>query len=330
MDENYYLSPIPLHEHNRMMSNTASSSEYLSYASSEFHMKKTSGRSKAVSQHQQHRTKNSSLKSKSQITEREAKDAIMRGLVTDTDDIDVSKLSGKDKASDLSIIVVLHVRIGTSTLSQQGRRFAAAVKPPCMIEDLPLYFLSLPCSPSSFLHRSDYLGYRKFQGRKDDTEWFVVNNDAGSRTHAFEFSVSPARDLQIHPRSLSILQRADSASLAEFHPAQSLAQRLFCQNLSNITGEWLVARGQQKQGQLLDIAREGQAHVRQRHQLPTAIDPVQNTLKTLVHLQSNARVEFNKQQLGRRRNILLIRLRSFADDDNNNNNNNISSSSIRR
>jgi hypothetical protein len=146
MDENYYLSPIPLHEHNRMMSDTASSSEYLSYASSEFHMKKTNGRSKAALQQHQHRTKNGSLKSKTQITEREAKDAIMRGLVTDTDDIDVSKLSGKDKvsmSSDLSIIIVLHVRIGTSTLSQQGRRFAAAVKPPCMIQDLTLRFLSL-------------------------------------------------------------------------------------------------------------------------------------------------------------------------------------------
>ncbi|CAF0732611.1 unnamed protein product [Didymodactylos carnosus] len=50
-------------------------------------------------------------KTKTQITERDAKEAITKGLVTEIDNIDVTQLSG------------------TSTLSQQGRRFSE-VKPP--------------------------------------------------------------------------------------------------------------------------------------------------------------------------------------------------------
>jgi hypothetical protein len=97
MDDDYYLPHGPLHEHNRMVSEIASSSsDYLSYSLPDFHTektpKKTNGKSK-----QHHRAKTCLSKTKTQITEKEAKDAIMRGLITDTDDIDITKLSGKDK-----------------------------------------------------------------------------------------------------------------------------------------------------------------------------------------------------------------------------------------
>ncbi|CAF0871550.1 unnamed protein product [Adineta steineri] len=119
MDNDYYISHGSLHEQNRMISETiSSSSDYLSYSLPEFHTEKTpkklNGKLKQQQQQQQqhHRIKTGLSKSKTQITEKEAKDAIMRGLVTETDDIDLTKLSG------------------ISTLSQQGRRFGAAVKPP--------------------------------------------------------------------------------------------------------------------------------------------------------------------------------------------------------
>ncbi|UJR33298.1 hypothetical protein I4U23_020749 [Adineta vaga] len=115
MDDDYYLLHGPLHEQNRLISETpTSSSDYLSYSLPDFHhtekiSKKNHGKFK---QQHNHRSKTSLSKNKTQITEKEAKEAIMRGLVTETDDVDISKLSG------------------TSTLSQQGRRFAADVKPP--------------------------------------------------------------------------------------------------------------------------------------------------------------------------------------------------------
>jgi hypothetical protein len=99
MDDDYYLPTHgPLHEHNRMMPEPAtSSSDYLSYSLSEFHTEKTPKKTNGKSKQQHHRSKTCSSKSKTQITEKEAKDAIMRGLVTDTDDIDITKLSGKTK-----------------------------------------------------------------------------------------------------------------------------------------------------------------------------------------------------------------------------------------
>ncbi|CAF1599461.1 unnamed protein product [Rotaria magnacalcarata] len=109
MNDNYYLSHGPLHEHNRLLPEPASSStNYLSYSLPEFHIEKTT--KKINGKH--HRMKIGSSKTKTQITEKEAKEAIMNGLVTETNDIDVSKLSG------------------ISTLSQQGRRFGVDVKPP--------------------------------------------------------------------------------------------------------------------------------------------------------------------------------------------------------
>jgi len=105
MDDDYYLPHGPLHEHNRMIPDIASSSsDYLSYSLPEFHTektpKKTNG-SKSKSQH--YRAKCSLSKTKTQITEKEAKEAIMKGLVTETNDIDITKLSGKDKYIHLLI-----------------------------------------------------------------------------------------------------------------------------------------------------------------------------------------------------------------------------------
>ncbi|CAF4370454.1 unnamed protein product, partial [Adineta steineri] len=100
MDNDYYISHGSLHEQNRMISETiSSSSDYLSYSLPEFHTEKTpkklNGKLKQQQQQQQqhHRIKTGLSKSKTQITEKEAKDAIMRGLVTETDDIDLTKLS---------------------------------------------------------------------------------------------------------------------------------------------------------------------------------------------------------------------------------------------
>ena len=99
MDEDYYLPHGPLHEHNRMISEAASSStDYLSYSLPEFHTEKTPKKTNGKSKQQHHRAKTCFSKTKSQITEKEAKHAIMSGLVTETNDIDISKLSGKDKS----------------------------------------------------------------------------------------------------------------------------------------------------------------------------------------------------------------------------------------
>ena len=94
MDDDYYLPHGPLHEHNRMIPEMATtSSDYLSYSLPDFHTEKTPRKNHGKSKH--HRSRTSLSKTKTQITEKEAKDAIMRGLVTDTDDVDVTKLSGR-------------------------------------------------------------------------------------------------------------------------------------------------------------------------------------------------------------------------------------------
>lgn len=98
MDTDYYLSQGPLHERNNQI--LPDSSDYLSYPSSEYHSdkfsKKVHSKSKAI--HHRSRPKNSSSsKTKTHITEKDAQDAIMRGLVTETNDIDISKLSGNDR-----------------------------------------------------------------------------------------------------------------------------------------------------------------------------------------------------------------------------------------
>jgi hypothetical protein len=114
MDDDYYRTHGPLHEHNRMISEAASSSsDYLSYSLPEFHTEKIPKKNNGKIRQQHHRSKTCFSKTKTQITEEDAKDAIRNGLVTETHDIDITKLSG------------------TSTLSQQGRRFGATVKPPC-------------------------------------------------------------------------------------------------------------------------------------------------------------------------------------------------------
>lgn len=96
MHEEYYLPHAPLHEHNRLVPEMAtSSSEYLSYSFGEYPSEKIGRKNLNKFKQQHHRSRTSSSKSKSQITERDAKEAIMRGLVTETDDIDVTKLSGK-------------------------------------------------------------------------------------------------------------------------------------------------------------------------------------------------------------------------------------------
>jgi hypothetical protein len=115
MDDDYYLLHGPLHEHNRMISEMASSSSnYLSHSLPEFHTEKTPKKNNGkLRQQHHHRSKTCFSKTKTQITEKDAKEAIINGLVTETNNVDITKLSG------------------TSTLSQQGRRFGAAVKPPC-------------------------------------------------------------------------------------------------------------------------------------------------------------------------------------------------------
>lgn len=100
MNDDYYLPHGPLHEQNRMIPETAtSSSDYLSYSLPEFHSekapKKNISKMRQQQQHHHHRSKSYLSKTKTQITEKEAKDAIIRGLVTETDDIDITKLSGK-------------------------------------------------------------------------------------------------------------------------------------------------------------------------------------------------------------------------------------------
>lgn len=101
MDDDYYLPQGPLHEQNRLISETpASSSDYLSYSLPEYHQnEKTPKKYMGKSKQQHHRIKTSSSKNKTQITEKEAKEAIMRGLVTETDDVDISKLSGRTNLS---------------------------------------------------------------------------------------------------------------------------------------------------------------------------------------------------------------------------------------
>lgn len=101
MNENYYLSHAPLHEHNRMVPVAASSSsDYLAYdVLPPYPTEKTPKKMSSKPRQQHHRTKGTSSKSKSQITEKEAKEAIIRGFVTETDDVDVTKLSGKSIVS---------------------------------------------------------------------------------------------------------------------------------------------------------------------------------------------------------------------------------------
>jgi hypothetical protein len=105
MHDDYYLPHGPLHEHNRMVSEAASSSsDYLSYSLPEFQTEKTPKKNNGkFKQQHHHRGKTSLAKTKTQVTEKEAKEAIMRGLVTETDDIDVTKLSGKNSYSYILI-----------------------------------------------------------------------------------------------------------------------------------------------------------------------------------------------------------------------------------
>jgi hypothetical protein len=104
MHDDYYLPHGPLHEHNRMVSEAASSSsDYLSYSLPEFQTEKTPKKNNGKFKQQHHRGKTSLAKTKTQVTEKEAKEAIMRGLVTETDDIDVTKLSGKNSYSYILI-----------------------------------------------------------------------------------------------------------------------------------------------------------------------------------------------------------------------------------
>lgn len=107
MDDEYYLPHGPLHEqHNRMVPEMAtSSSEYLSYSLMEYPSEKIGRKNLTKFKQQHHRSRTCSSKSKTQITEREAKEAIMRGLVTETNDIDVTKLSGKTNALYLIILI---------------------------------------------------------------------------------------------------------------------------------------------------------------------------------------------------------------------------------
>jgi len=99
MDADYYFSQGPLHERNNQI--LPDSTEYLSYSTSpsDYHAdkfsKKIHNKSKAL--HHRSRPKNSSSKIKTHITEKDAQEAIMRGLVTETNDIDISKLSGNDR-----------------------------------------------------------------------------------------------------------------------------------------------------------------------------------------------------------------------------------------
>lgn len=113
MNDDYYLPHGPLHEHNRMISEVAtSSSDYLSYSLPEFHTEKTPKKNsgKIRQQQQYHRSKSYLSKTKTQITEKEAKDAIMKGLITDTDDIDITKLSGKNNPLNYSFLIKLIIR----------------------------------------------------------------------------------------------------------------------------------------------------------------------------------------------------------------------------
>jgi hypothetical protein len=99
MDDDYYHSHGPLHEHNRMVSEMASSSsDYLPYPLPEFHTEKMPKKNNGKIRQQHHRSKTClSKKTKTQITEKEAKDAIDRGEVTEIGNIDITKLSGKNK-----------------------------------------------------------------------------------------------------------------------------------------------------------------------------------------------------------------------------------------
>jgi hypothetical protein len=111
MDDNYYLPHGPLHEHNRMVSEMGStSSDYLSYSLPEFHTGRTPKKNTCKLKQQHHRTKTCFSKSKTQITEKEAKDAIMGGLVTETNDIDITKLSGRVKSSIHICIFIIFLK----------------------------------------------------------------------------------------------------------------------------------------------------------------------------------------------------------------------------
>jgi hypothetical protein len=79
---------------------------------------------------------------KSQISEKEAKDAIQKGLVTEVDNIDISYLSG------------------TSTLSQQKRRFSE-VKPPYSY--IALITMALESSPAGMMTLNEI--YRFIENR---------------------------------------------------------------------------------------------------------------------------------------------------------------------
>jgi hypothetical protein len=122
MNDDYYLPHGPLHEHNRMVTGTpTSSSDYLSYSLSEFHTEKSPKKNYGKLKQQTHyRAKTSSSKTKTQITEREAKDAIMRGLVTETDDVDITKLSGKRKIFFIAIPMPENIIRHINTISTRS------------------------------------------------------------------------------------------------------------------------------------------------------------------------------------------------------------------
>ena len=121
-----------------------------------------------------------------------------------------------------------------------------------------------------FLHRSDHLGDRKFERRENDAERLVKSLDAFPLDAHLRFF---RRDLQIYSRTLSILQWANGSSLAKFHPAQSLAERLFREITSKLGRRFVV----EKQRQLLDLARKCEEYVWKRDEFFSVVRRVSRT-----------------------------------------------------
>lgn len=113
----------------------------------------TTKKSKSSSHNKQHHTHKSSSSSrlKSHISEHEAKEAIEKGLVTEIDTIDMAHFSG------------------TSTISQQKRRFAE-VKPPYSY--IALITMAIESSPTGMMTLNEIYHFieERFPYFKENTQ----------------------------------------------------------------------------------------------------------------------------------------------------------------
>ena len=159
--------------------------------------------------------------------------------------------------------------VGTSTLSQQGRRFAADVKPPCK-RARAIFSLSVLVEKSVSFDLSDsYIALITLAIESSKDGKMTLN---GWSTLSMCFHSTHrcccCRNLQIYSRTLSVLQWANGSSLAEFHSSQSLAERLLCEIAAKFGRRSVI----EEQRKLLDVARKCEEYVRQRDEFSPSFD----------------------------------------------------------